>query len=74
MANGMATDADVAQRSMWDSLKPYFERESIASFLLGVSSGFPFALLAATLTTRLAQDGIDKATVTNTDTDKSTSY
>ena len=64
MANGMATDADVAQRSMWDSLKPYFERESIASFLLGVSSGFPFALLAATLTTRLAQDGIDKATVT----------
>ena len=53
-----------ARRSTWDSIKPYFEKESLASFFLGVSSGFPFALLAATLTTRLAQDGIDKSTVT----------
>ena len=53
-----------ARRSTWDSIKPYFEKESLASFFLGVSSGFPFALLAATLTTRLAQDGIDKKTVT----------
>ena len=52
------------QRSLWDSVRPYFEKESLAAFFVGVSSGFPFALLAATLTTRLAQDGIDKSTVT----------
>ena len=46
------------------SVKPYLERESLAAFFLGVSSGFPFAMIGATLTTRLAQDGIDKKTVT----------
>ena len=49
---------------IWASVRPYLERESLASFFLGVSSGYPFALLAATLTTRLAQDGIDKSTIT----------
>src|SRR3546814_4924542 len=43
---------------------PYFERAPLAAFLLGVSSGFPYAMIGATLTTRLAQDGIDKKTVT----------
>jgi PAT family beta-lactamase induction signal transducer AmpG len=59
-------DADsIAQRrGVWDSLKPYFEKESLAAFLLGLSSGFPYAMIGATLTTRLAQDGIDKKTVT----------
>jgi len=52
------------RRSLWDSVKPYLERESIAAFMLGISSGYPFALLAATLTTRLAQDGIEKSTIT----------
>ncbi len=52
------------RRSLWGSFKPYFEKESLAAFFLGVSSGFPFALLAATLTTRLSQDGIDKSTIT----------
>ncbi len=52
------------RRSLWDSIRPYLEKESLASFFLGVSSGFPFALLAATLTTRLAQDGIEKSTIT----------
>ncbi len=46
------------------SVKPYLERESLAAFFLGVSSGFPYAMIGATLTTRLAQDGIDKKTVT----------
>jgi MFS transporter, PAT family, beta-lactamase induction signal transducer AmpG len=46
------------------AIKPYFEKESVAAFLVGVSSGFPFAMIAATLTTRLAQDGIKKSTVT----------
>ncbi|WP_296716124.1 MFS transporter [Erythrobacter sp.] len=54
-----------APRRDWVSaLKPYLEKESLAAFFLGVSSGFPYALIGATLTTRLAQDGIDKKTVT----------
>ena len=54
------------KRSLGESIKPYLEKESLASFFLGISSGFPFAMLAATLTTRLAQNGIDKSTVTAT--------
>ena len=46
------------------ALQPYLERESLAAFFLGISSGFPYAMIGATLTTRLAQDGIDKKTVT----------
>jgi MFS transporter, PAT family, beta-lactamase induction signal transducer AmpG len=51
-------------RSLIGSIKPYFEKESLAAFFVGVSSGFPYAMIGATLTTRLAQDGIDKKTVT----------
>jgi len=50
--------------SIWGAIRPYFEKESLAAFFLGVSSGFPFAMIGATLTTRLKQDGIDKATIT----------
>jgi PAT family beta-lactamase induction signal transducer AmpG len=46
------------------SLKPYLEKEPLAAFFVGISSGFPYAMIAATLTTRLAQDGIRKSTVT----------
>jgi MFS transporter, PAT family, beta-lactamase induction signal transducer AmpG len=46
------------------SIRPYFEREPVAALLLGLSSGFPYAMIGATLTTRLAQDGIDKKAVT----------
>ena len=48
----------------WAALKPYLEKESLAAFFVGISSGFPYAMIGATLTTRLAQDGIDKRTVT----------
>jgi PAT family beta-lactamase induction signal transducer AmpG len=48
----------------WAALRPYLEKESLAAFFVGVSSGFPYAMIGATLTTRLAQDGIDKRTVT----------
>ena len=58
----MSTEA--SDRSLWDSVRPYLEKESLAAFFLGVSSGFPYAMIGATLTTRLAQDGIDKKTVT----------
>ena len=47
-----------------DSVRPYVEAAPIAAFFLGISSGFGFAMIAATLTTRLAQDGIKKSAVT----------
>ncbi|WP_246611199.1 MFS transporter [Aquisediminimonas profunda] len=52
------------ERSLWGSVSQYFEKESLAAFFVGISSGFPYAMIGATLTTRLAQDGIDKKTVT----------
>jgi PAT family beta-lactamase induction signal transducer AmpG len=45
-------------------LRPYLQREPLAALMLGISSGFPYAMIGATLTTRLAQDGIDKKAVT----------
>lgn len=45
-------------------LLPYTESAPIAALFLGISSGFPYAMIGATLTTRLAQDGIDKRTIT----------
>lgn len=53
-------------RNSWlpKSVHPYVEAAPLAAFCLGVSSGFPYALIGATLTTRLAQDGITKSAVT----------
>lgn len=45
-------------------IAPYFEKQPLAALALGVSSGFPYAMIGATLTTRLAESGIDKKTVT----------
>ncbi|WP_157123874.1 AmpG family muropeptide MFS transporter [Allosphingosinicella indica] len=45
-------------------VRPYTETAPLAAFFLGVSSGFPYAMIGATLTTRLAQDGIDKKSIT----------
>ena len=58
------TDAIAGRKSWLDAVKPYVEKAPLAAFFLGVSSGFPFAMIGATLTTRLAQDGIDKKAVT----------
>ncbi|MFM1886879.1 MAG: hypothetical protein RL026_2036 [Pseudomonadota bacterium] len=46
------------------ALRPYLARAPLAALLLGISSGAPYALIGATLTTRLAQDGLSKRTVT----------
>ncbi len=46
------------------SIRQYMEPAPLAAFFLGISSGAPYALIAATLTTRLAQDGIDKRAIT----------
>ena len=51
-------------RGIGAAIRPYVEPAPLAALFLGISSGFPFAMIAATLTTRLAQDGIDKKTVT----------
>lgn len=53
-----------AERTWLDGLRPYFEKAPLAALALGISSGFPYAMIGATLTTRLAQSGIDKKTVT----------
>jgi PAT family beta-lactamase induction signal transducer AmpG len=45
-------------------VRPYTEVAPIAALFLGISSGFPYAMIGATLTTRLKQDGIDKSTIT----------
>ena len=47
-----------------ESVRPDDEAAPLAAFFLGVSSAFPYALIGATLTTRLAQDGITKSAVT----------
>ena len=47
-----------------EGVVPYTEKAPLAAFFVGVSSGFPFAMIGATLTSRLAQDGITKSTVT----------
>ena len=45
-------------------IAPYLERAPLAALFLGISSGFPFAMIGATLTTRLAQHGVTKSAVT----------
>ncbi len=62
-------DATLTAPSNWrsrlpGSIRPYSESAPLAAFFLGVSSGFPFAMIGATLTTRLSQEGIDKKSVT----------
>jgi len=58
------SETATSARGPWAAVRPYFEKEALAAFFVGISSGFPYAMIGATLTTRLAQDGIDKKTVT----------
>jgi PAT family beta-lactamase induction signal transducer AmpG len=44
-------------------LRAYLEPAPLAALFLGVSSGFTFAMLGATLTTRLAQHGLGRSEV-----------
>lgn len=50
-------------RGFWPSVRPYLEKAPLTALFLGMSSGFPFALLAATLTNRLADAGIEKKSI-----------
>ncbi len=47
-----------------DALAPYLERAPVGALLLGLSSGFPIAMIAATLSTRLAEAGMARPSVT----------
>ena len=47
-----------------EGIRPYLERAPLSALFLGISSGFTFAMLGATLTTRLAQHGVTKSEVT----------
>ncbi|HEY1125033.1 MAG TPA: MFS transporter [Sphingobium sp.] len=56
--------SEQAQGNSWiDAVRPYFQREPLVALFLGISSGFPFALLAATLTNRLSDAGIEKKSI-----------
>ena len=62
--------ADSSERAKgWRSrvpavLRQYTEPAPLAALFLGISSGAPYAMIAATLTTRLAKDGIVKSSIT----------
>jgi PAT family beta-lactamase induction signal transducer AmpG len=65
----LTTGIEAAEATGWRAalpagVRPYTEAAPIAAFFLGISSGFPYAMIGATLTTRLKQDGIEKSTIT----------
>jgi MFS transporter, PAT family, beta-lactamase induction signal transducer AmpG len=64
MSKTESNTVDGWRASLPESVRPYFESAPLAAFFIGMSSGFPYALIGATLTTRLAQDGISKSAVT----------
>src|SRR3954447_2623410 len=60
--------ATAAEETGWRSVvpagvRPYLESSPLTALFLGISSGFPFALLAATLTQRLSEAGIEKKSI-----------
>ena len=59
------TEASTAQTEsgFLAAVKPYIQRAPLAAFFLGISSGLPFTLLAATLTQRLSEGGIERKTI-----------
>jgi PAT family beta-lactamase induction signal transducer AmpG len=60
---GAAATADWRSR-LPAGVRPYAESAPLAAACLGISSGFAFAMIGATLTTRLSQYGIRKSAVT----------
>lgn len=57
-------DGMASKRNWRDAIGGYLERGPMGALLLGLSSAAPFAMIAATLTTRLAEAGIEKKAVT----------
>ncbi len=63
MTNESKTNEDQS-RSFFQSVKPYLEKGPLVALLLGISSGFPFAMIGATLTSWLAGLEIKKSSIT----------
>jgi PAT family beta-lactamase induction signal transducer AmpG len=59
----MATASRDAGSGLSEGIRPYLEPAPLTALFLGISSGFPFALLAATLTQRLSEAGIEKKSI-----------
>jgi MFS transporter, PAT family, beta-lactamase induction signal transducer AmpG len=49
--------------SFADAIRPYLQKGPLTALFLGISSGFPFTLIAATLTQRLSEGGIERKTI-----------
>ena len=60
----MTTPSSGWRARLPEGVRPYFEAPPLAALFLGISSGFAFSMIGATLTTRLAQQGITKSAVT----------
>ena len=58
------TDSPDWRSYLPEGARPYVEAAPLAALFLGISSGATFAMIGATLTTRLAQYGIKKSAVT----------
>ncbi|HEY8593083.1 MAG TPA: MFS transporter [Sphingomicrobium sp.] len=64
MAEAQAQEVSGWRAVLPAGVRPYTESAPLAALFLGISSGFPYAMIGATLTTRLKQGGIDKSTIT----------
>ena len=58
-----ATETGGWRSALPAGVRPYAEAAPLTALFLGISSGFPFALLAATLTQRLSEAGIEKKSI-----------
>ena len=63
MATSAAEGSGGWRNSLPEGVRPYLEPAPLTALFLGISSGFPFALLAATLTQRLSEAGIEKKSI-----------
>ncbi|MGQ0661939.1 AmpG family muropeptide MFS transporter [Sphingosinicella sp.] len=59
----MSDTTKAAPTSWRDSILPYAKKGPLTAFFVGISSGLPFTLLAATLTQRLSEGGIERRTI-----------
>lgn len=58
-----AATEEKSRKSLGEIMWPYLRPRPLAALLLGISSGFPLALLLGTMTFWLAKVGIDKKTI-----------
>ncbi len=52
------------QMGWWQTLLAYFQPSPLAALALGISSGFPYTMIAATLASWLSDEGVDIKKVT----------